>query len=230
MILLPQPYCENVTTQNACIITPTYNTDNKAYWVWTVFSNPWDNALSALNKTELDSTNYGYIGANDSSASSVALPIVHSAALFKFKLTDFFSSFSEKELRRLTLAVLGMNSAPIRFFIWSPTYEQWYNIDDRDYYDHGQFDSSAFSLNKQLIASFTLPWGITSMADHFVDDNDFVHIMYCPSTAGTQLTCQYVRLFVNGYWVLASDPQDFENFSSSFTGAGRSGNLKLLEM
>jgi len=228
MILIPIPYASQ---QSSCILKPTYSTSNKFYYGSSAPANiPWDKKLTDLAYAEISSTQYGYIRVDDSNSINLVPSPNYNFYLAQFSLSDFITNFSYKDLRRLTLSYIGMNSSPMRFFIWSPTYLTWYLIDDRFYYDDSSFADTAFYLRKQLVSSFTLPWGNTSIYSDFVDGSGNVMFMIAGGTVNQPLLLQYLRLFVNGYWVMATDPQDFENYSVAFTGAGRDGNLKLMEL
>jgi hypothetical protein len=231
MIMLPIPYS---LQQASCILTPAYGTTNKAYYGRSVDGStyPWSIALGTIVKTELSESDYGKIGANDANYiyqdTETGIPYY----IFQFDLTNFNSNFSYKELRRLTLGMMGMNSSPVAFYVWSPSKADWYLLDEKFYYNTTDFDSpgtGTFSLNKSLVTSLSLPWGLTSIKDDFLDGSNIVTFM----VAGADLQllmCQYIRLFVNGYWVMANGVQDLEKYSTAFTGAGRTGSLDLMEI
>ena len=234
LINIPIPYSSE---PDSTIILPTVSTLNKVYYGGYLESTakPWEVVWGTLPKVELTSGEYSKVRVNDANAIWIA-PLANwiTYYLLQFNATDFITDFSYKELRRLTLGYIGMNSSPMRFFIWSPTYEQWYLIDDRYYYDDTAFDypvgGGEFSLNKQQVASFTLPWSTQSIYKDFVDTDNTVKFMVSNDHDNETLMMQYCRLFINGYWTMMAGPQDFENYSTAFTGAGRVGKLTLMEM
>jgi hypothetical protein len=232
MILIPIPYSEY---SNKCVLLPTYNTTNKV-WLGSAQATwyPWNLAFADIPKSEIAESAYDNIRANDSNYVDI-LPESSNGGvpyfLLQFDLSDFISEFTYKELRRLTVSVLGMNSSPVKFFVWSPTRLDWFLMDDRFHYDETAFTDSAFYLNKSLISSFSLPNGSDSMYADFVDSSDkTVKFMIAGADLNQALLIQYLRLFINGYWVMQDGTQNIENFSEKFTGAGRSGTLSLIEM
>jgi hypothetical protein len=232
LLLVPIPY----SLQSAASIQlPTYNTNNKFYFGETLdaATKPWTKTWAELVKNELTEAQYGKIRVDDLNYVNLLAGDGVPYFLAQFSTSAFTTLFTYKELRRLTLSYIGMNSSPMRFFIWSPSRALWYLIDDRYYYDDTAFDmpggSGAFSLNKQLISSFTLPWGLTSIYSDFVDVDGTVKFMISGNVVQPMIV-QYVRLLINGYWVMMAGPQDFENFETAFTGAGRNGQVALLEM
>lgn len=232
MILIPIPYSEESAK---CILLPTHDTTNKVYYGRAETTRyPWNIALADLPKTEINEAGYGKIRANDTNYYDIdteggagGVPYF----LLQFDLSNFITDFTYKELRRLTVSILGMNSSPVKFFVWSPTRLDWFLMDDRFHYDETAFTDSAFYLNKSLISSFSLPNGSDSMYADFVDSSDkTVKFMIAGADLNQTLLIQYLRLFVNGYWVMQNGTQNIENFSEKFTGAGRSGTLSLIEM
>lgn len=229
-ILMPIPWSAD---QSKGVLKPVYGSANKIY-----YSNPgvepWTISMGTIGKTEFTEVQYGYIATNDTTYfSQAANASSYNGLIFEFDMAAFITAYTSKVMRRFTLGFLGMNSSPVRFFIWSPTQAAWYLIEDLYYYDDTAFDTpgaGAFSLNKQLIAAFQHPWGTTGMYEDFVDSSTKkVFIMACTNTVNQALMIQYARLFVNGYYVAADDPEDIENFSTAFTGAGRTGNIKFQE-
>lgn len=243
MFLLPIPYSHESTK---AILPVTLANAHKAYWFRTtddpadmtfgvadpptfdaVASTEFNNNAPAVNYSE---ATYQAIDAYDTSAVRIAASSTeYSGLVFVFDLTDFIAEWSAAELRRLTFVMHGMESSPVRFFIYNHTQSAWYLIDERYYYKNTDFTESSFFLNKQLVAQFGLPWGDNSInADYLASSK--AYIMAVPSAIDTSILVQYVRLFVNGYWVIAEDPEDIEDFAESFTGAGRSGGLTFLEV
>lgn len=228
LFLLPIPYSHQ---EAACGLVPTEGL-HKAYE--GNLTDPWNTPLGSMTLFELSSANYLKIRTYDTNyLETSGVGQLHYFFIFKFDLSSFLSLFSWKELRRMTLLHVGMYSSPIRFFAWSPLNNQWYLMDDRAYYDDTAFDipgTGAFSLNKQLVSQLGLPWGNESLYQSFVDGSNIVTFMVSGGNIDQQILTQFVKLFVNGYWVNPDDPIDIENFSVAFTGAGRTGNIKLMEM
>lgn len=231
LFCLPIPYSESSTK---CILNPLKST-HPAYYVQPT-SKPWTLAWAALALNELTDAQYGYINVYDTNyVNIVASATNYRAFILEFDLTEFLAAFSYKELRRLTLQVNGMNSSPVRFFVYAPLSDTWYNIDDRVYSNSGDFDlpsgSGAFSLHKQLVAQLGCPWSYDSLYDDFVNSSTKkVTFMVAGGNLNQSLMMQYVRLFVNGLWVYPTDDTNLENYATAFTGAGRSGVLALEEV
>lgn len=242
LLLIPVPYSEY---ESYCNLTPTYNTTNKAYWGALAAAGgiPWEKAYADLGKSELSEAEYGKINIDDTNYLELAATAAtYKYFLFDFDLTNFINGFSYKEIRRLTLPWIGMSSSPVRFFIWSPTqYARyllnptketigWYNIDDKYYYDDEKISTSSFYLNRALVSAFALPYGNSSIYTDFLDGSNLVKIMAVTGEVNKSLLLQYVRLLVNGYHVCPVDPEDFENYANAFTGAGRTGVLRMSEI
>jgi hypothetical protein len=229
LFTIPIPYSHY---SNASILVPS-TTTNKAY-SGNSTNKPWEAALNSLIDTEFTTIEYDSIDTYDIDyVNLAAVTAKYNYMIFSFDLSSFVSLFDEREIRRLTLCINGMNSSPIRFFAYSPTSENWYNIEDYYYYDSTAFDApygeGLFSLNKQLVASLALPWGLDSIATDFLSSNK-VYFMAVTGAVNQSLIAQYVRCFVNGYWVSPASVLDLENFATAFTGAGRTGNLELQEI
>jgi hypothetical protein len=234
MILLPISAAEIDTT---CILTPTYGTTHKAWKLNGMTTKPWLSELGDITKTELSQSEYTDIGAYDTSYVELASDATnYQGFLLQFDLTNFLAAKSYKQLRRLTLPIIGMRSSPARVFLWSPYRSLWYLVDDRYYYDSTSFDdptlgSASFSLNKQIVVAQSLPWGSASMYDEFVNGTSkVVTFMVCANALSQSMVINLARLYVNGCWVAADDPNDFENWSTPYIGSGRSGTLKLSEI
>lgn len=221
--LIPIPYSEDSTK---CIIYPDA-TNNKGYSFYESNA-PWLMSLVSITKVSLTATEYTNIAYyDDNFISKLASSDKWTGFIFQFDLTNFINSFSYKDLRRLTLVVNGMNSSPIRFFAWDTTNEVWYNIQDYFYYDSTVFTDSKFYLHYQMVASLSLPWGNNALFDDFTAGNKVTFLI---SSAKSQpILIQYIRLLCNGYWVACTE-NNLENFANAFTGAGRTGNLKFIEI
>lgn len=231
LMLLPIPYSHSYED---CIISPD-GVNNLAFYGMTVNATtyPWNIPLNSLTLTELSAGDYTKINTYDSTYIRQDADDGVPYYVFQLDLNDFCNTFSYKELRRLTLEWIGMNSSPYRFFIWDYLHSQWFSVEDKYHYDSTSFDipsgSGAFSLYKGLICNFTCPNGYESIYDGFMT-NGIVTLMVSTGAGFQNILLQYFRLFVNGYYVKAMSPQSFENFSTSFTGAGRTGTLILEEM
>lgn len=232
LVLLPIPYSHEYAK---CIYLPD-GINNICSYGMTVNSTtyPWNIPLNSLIQTEITANDYAKINTYDSNYirqdGDDGVPYY----VFQFPLGDFTSAFSYQELRRLTLTWVGMNSSPYRFFIWSPLRSTWFLMDDKFHNDSTSFDipsgNGAFSLYKGLVTGFSCPPGYDSIKDGFLDGNNIINIMVSAAKGFSPIMLQYVRLFVNGFYVKALSPQSFENYSTSFTGAGRTGNLMLEEL
>lgn len=180
-------------------------------------------------KTEISTGEYDNINVFDgASVTQAAVASNYSAFLLKFNLTDFFNAFSLKELRRLTLVIYGMRQSPISFYVYDQVGETWYNIVDR-YENNSDMTVSDFYLNRQLVAQLSTPWGANTLYDNYCLDYT-VTFMIVGQNLNTAMTLQFARLFVNGYWVGEDESGGFEAYATAFTGAGRSGSLKLMEL
>ena len=144
-------------------------------------------------------------------------------SLFTFDLTAFIAAFSLNEIRRLTFAFFGINASPIRFYVFDHVANDWFNIIDYDFFDDSQFPVSDF----QMVAPISAPYGVDSVGENFINSSKVNIMVEFP--AGTDIYAQYVRLFVNGYFVMADSPQSY-NYSDSFIGAGRTFGVSLLEV
>lgn len=233
LFLVPIPYSHEA---DACVLLPSLATHH-AYAGTPMASKPWEQSLGALTLTELSSGDYTKIVNYDSNyISQAAAPNLYNFYILSFSLSDFIGHFSDKDIRRISLIINGMNSSPIRFFAYNHYSSAWYNIDDRFYHDPTAFDTpgvGSFSLHKQLVASFSLPWGDDSIYEDYLQGGTRFHFMIttgAPGASGQQLMIQYARALVNGYWVTPDDSDGMENFSTAFTGAGRQGSINLLEV
>lgn len=232
LMLVPIPYSEQSAS---CIISPD-GVNQIASYGMTVSATtlPWNIALNSLTLTELSAGDYTKINTYDSEYIRQDADDGVPYYVFQFNLSDFISAFSAKQIRRLTLEWVGMNSSPYRFHIWDSLHSEWFLMDEKYFYDSTAFDipsgSGAFSLYKGLVSSLSLPNGYDSINGTFVDANGLVNIMVSTKEGFQNIMLQYVRLFVNGYYVKAMSPQSFENFSTGFTGAGRTGTLELEEI
>lgn len=234
MYLVPIPFSLSPTKS---VLAPEFGTANQ---VWYALSNgeysfPWKTKFDDLAKEELTEAEYGKVSVYDTNYIGLTATTGYRPYfLLQFDLSDFITEFGDDVLRRATLGICGMNCSPIRIFAWSPLLEDWYNITDVYQYDATAFDLSgagAFSLNKSMTASLSLPYGCTNFADTFVDGNDStIKFMMAGGLTEQNLILQHAKLFVNGYWVFQDGVQDIENYMTSFIGAGRMGNLELTEI
>ncbi|MEO0205867.1 MAG: hypothetical protein ABIL22_04235 [candidate division WOR-3 bacterium] len=221
-LLVPIPYSEKSSSISLITGSP-----NKAY-KFTITSAPWLKAIDEITKTELTESEYTALSVYDSNYVLLSGESYKwNGFIFEIDLSEFINDFSYKDIRRLTFVVNGMNDSPIRFFAWDYTHEDWYNIMDYYYYLDADFGDEGFYLHKQLVGSFGLPWGNDSIYSDFVNGNK-VSIMVSGGV-GTSVLIQYARFFTNGYWVMCND-LNIENFSNAFTGAGRTGDIKLIEI
>lgn len=237
-ILLPIPYSEN---SSKCIYTfegiTSPSTIHKAFYFES--SNPsWDLTLAQLQSltgsgqyyTEFSTTYYNWVSYYDTNIFLLnPASDKYCGVVLQFKLTDFLSSFSNKELRRITLITHGMVSSPIRFFAYDLKQDDWYLLADRYYYNDADFAKPGFHYYKQLIGQLSCPWGSTTLYNDFVSSSDYLTLMIACGKKGQPIEINWLRLLVNGFWVFSSE-SDIENFETSFTGAGRTGTIKFLEI
>lgn len=238
MQLLPIPYSEDSTKAILDYngITPVATT----HGVYKVTSgiDPADMTLTDGNPPTMGSATiaeftageYGNVGTYNASGVQHGPHCVdYTGFIFRFDLSNFISTWSGNELRRLTLFMHGMKSSPMRFFAYNWTQAAWYLIDDRYYFDDTQFSVPGFNLYKQLVAQLSTPWGDNDLNTDYLTGNK-VYFMAVPGAGNKPALVQFVRLLANGYWVMADDPEDIEDFANAFTGAGRNGSLTFLEM
>ncbi|MFA6198651.1 MAG: hypothetical protein WC734_05915 [Patescibacteria group bacterium] len=227
LFLLPIPYSDNSAT---AIYTPLYNTHN-VYTISDDATAPWGMALSAITKVQADNTNTAKLATYDTDYLNVAASsLYYSGFIFQFNINAFVAAFSQNEIRRLTLQINGMNSSPVRLFCWNVSRSTWYLMDDFRYFDDSQFTDGSFYLYKQIVGQLGPTYGEVSVGDSYLDGNDIVTFMLVGNELNQQVMAQYVRLFVNGFWVDPEEPMDIENYMVSFTGAGRQGTLNLSEV
>jgi hypothetical protein len=199
---------------------------NKAY----KFATDTDPLVFTGSKTEFNSTEYGYVSAyNSSYVNWDSGGGDYNGFILKFSLAAFIAAFASQELRRLTLVIHGMKTSPVRFAIWDQVNSSWYPIDDRFEYNSAQLTTAGFYLYRQLVTAMGTPWGTNTLFDNYAADGT-VTFMVVAGNPAEPMALQYARLFVNGYWVMEDEGGNFESFASAFTGAGRSGTLKLLEI
>jgi hypothetical protein len=146
-----------------------------------------------------------------------------------FDLSDFLSVFNYKELRRLTLVIHGMETTPVRFAILDQVSGIWFPINDCYAYAADLTDS-AFYLYRQIVSSLCTPWATNTLYDNYIANDGKAHFMVVAAWPNEIMCLQYARLFINGYWVAEDEGGGFENYATAFTGAGRSGTLKLIEL
>lgn len=222
-LLVPIPYSEQSSKT-----VRLFDGDPDKVYSYSVLSAPWNTALGSISKTEFSAGDYTAIGAyNSSYVELTGLSGRWKGYIFELDLNDFFTAFSYKELRRVTLVVNGMVSSPMRFFAWDYTNSEWYNITDYFYYDDTSLADAGFYLHKQMVGSLSLPWGSDALYDNFVSGTKMTFMLAGAQTKSTLI--QYVRTLINGFLV-ACEEHDLENFATVFTGSGRTGNVKLLEV
>jgi hypothetical protein len=221
LVFQPIPYAGSASS-----ILTLDGSINKAYKMVDVSSDPMTHNLTG---TEFSGGDYTAVSAyNSSKVEMPAAPLVFGGFLLRFSLAAFFSAFSHKELRRLTLVIHGMETSPVRFAIYDQVNAAWYPIDDRYSYNN-DLTAPAFNLYRQLVAQVSTPWGMNTLYDNFAADNT-VWFMIVAGSQNEAMLLQYARLFVNGYWVAEEESGNFEKFSVAFTGAGRTGTLRLIEL
>lgn len=223
LLFMPVPYSES---KAATIYEPSTAT-NKAYFItWADLVKPWTKDLADVILEEVDATSYTNIASPTSSTYISTSSTGYNGIILSFDLTAFKDTFTTQDIRRLTLNLLGLQSSPLRSFIWSPSSEEWYNIGDTYYYEEADLPL----LYKQTISQFSLPQGFSSVASGFLDANYKVHFLICNGELSEIFLLKYARLLVNGYYVIPESPEDIENYAVHFTGAGRTGSLNLLEI
>ncbi len=228
-LTMPIPYSNN---KSKCIYDFNGITSPSSFHVCKTYSGPKGvddfNPITETHDIELTTAQYTSIGSYDTNKVEVTNVGNGTWLTFEFNINDFLTTFSYKEIKRFMFVFFGMKSSPIKFYLWDYDNAEWYNIEDYYYYDSSKFAESSFYLNYQMIAPFSLPFGYESINTNFIDSNKIIFGVY--STSSTQnLLCQYIKMFINGYNVIADDPEAM-NYRDYFIGAGRRGQLSLLEI
>lgn len=233
LLFMPVPYSDS---KSVTLLEPAYDPYADPYCSFQQVSymkddtenEPWLYSYDTLLSTEFSEAQYDAIASTDSATSVTITPGTgkYGGVCLGFDVNSFMTIFDRRDLRRLTLSWLGLSKSPLRFFVWSPTSNTWYNIHDEYYYN-----SSDLPLTyKQSVAQFCLPQGYTSIADDFINDDGKIKFLVCNQTTAGTLLMKHVRLLLNGYYVIPESPEDIENYALHFTGAGRTGQIKLLEI
>jgi hypothetical protein len=223
LIFQPIPYAGDAST---ILDFTDKGTTNKAY----KFSTPSEPmANGPTRSSEFSSSEYDEVKAYDTSAVEIAAAAGNYAGYWMdFNISSFLSTYSYKELRRLTLVIHGMKTSPVRFGIYDVLNSVWVPLVDKYEYN-SDLTSSSFYLYRQLVAQAATPWGSNTLYDNFAPSGH-VQFLITSANVNVPMALQYARLFINGYWVGEEESGNFENFATAFTGAGRSGQLKLVEL
>lgn len=221
LIFQPIPYAGDAST------ILTFANGGATHKTYT-FETTTDPLTHGLTGSEFSSGGYDNIKAYDTNYAYYSSHLKYAGFLFRFNLAAFLSAFGYQELRRLTLVTHGMQTSPVRFAIYDQVNGSWYPIVDK--YDYNaDFTDANFYLYRQLVAQMSTPWAVNTLYDNYCTDGT-VWFMMVTGLVSETILLQYIRLFVNGYWVAEDESGNFENYATAFTGAGRSGTCKLIEL
>lgn len=151
--------------------------------------------------------------------------------LVDIDVSTFVTAHSAPEIDRLGLLVFGMKSSPVKFYIFNNTTSQWYFINQFRHEDSNDFSTAGFFRNKQLFASFSLPWGDDSIQDDYLDSNVAHFLIEGPLVDSGQISLyfQHIKAFVNSFNVIPDADLAF-NFRDVTTVTGRRTTLDFLEI
>lgn len=152
-----------------------------------------------------------------------------STFIFTFNVSDFIARF--QRIDRLTLQINGMMTSPMNIFIWCYSQSKWINLKTFSHHKAEDLNSSKFYNNKLMFGQVSTMQGTNSVMDDFTDSSGYCKFRIMSNenpVNGNNI--QFARLFINGYYVNSEDSNSLEDFTSYFTGAGRSGVLTFSEV